>query len=147
MLSRLLYPLVGSLALTLVTSPLTAQDRPYTEGSVWAISMIRATDGMQNDYLQSLATTWKRNQEEAKKQGLILSYHVLRTNASGPNDWDLLLMVEYKNWAALDGVTAKFDIINRATLGGADQERQLMTKRLEVRRIVGTKNAQELILK
>lgn len=147
MRSWLLVPLAASLILTVSTAPLSAQDRPYTEGTVWAITMVRATDGMQDDYLQNLATTWKRINDEAKKQNLIVSYHVIRTNASGPNDWDLLLMTEYRNWAALDGLSAKTDAITRGIIGGVDQNRALATKRLEIRRLLGTKNGQELILK
>ncbi|HUK20398.1 MAG TPA: hypothetical protein VLV45_02435 [Gemmatimonadales bacterium] len=124
-----------------------AQTRPYTEGSVWDISMIRTTDGMTDDYLRSLGQTWKRSLDEAKKQGLILSYKVIETTTSGPDDWDLLLMVEYKNWAAFDGLTDKMDPIWQKMMGNEDQQRQLMTKRLEVRHVLGDKSGQELILK
>jgi hypothetical protein len=102
---------------------------------------------MTDDYLRSLVTTWRRIQEEAKQQGLVLSYRVLSADASGADDWDLLLMVEYKNWAALDGIAGKLEPIERRVIGTEGQNRDLMTGRLQVRRIVGTKHAQELILK
>lgn len=75
------------------------------------------------------------------------SYKVLSTNASGPDDWDLLLMVEYKNWAAFDGIADKIEPIERKIVGDEDASRQLMTQRLEVRDIIGSKTAQELVLK
>ncbi|HUL48898.1 MAG TPA: hypothetical protein VLT79_02665 [Gemmatimonadales bacterium] len=124
-----------------------AQTRPYTEGSVWDISMIRTADGMADDYLRSLGTTWKRMLDEAKKQGLVLSYKVISASTSGPNDWDILLMVEYKNWAAFDGLADKMDPVEQKVIGNEDQQRQLMTKRLEIRHILGDKTGQELILK
>jgi hypothetical protein len=120
---------------------------PYTNGSVWSITTIRTTAGFGDDYLRSLATTWKRVTEEGKKQGLVLSYKILSGNPSGPDDWDLLLMVEVRNWAALDGLDEKFEAIQQKVVGGDDAQRQLSTKRLEVRRILGTKNAQEIFLK
>jgi hypothetical protein len=124
-----------------------AQGLPYTEGSVWSISMVRTTAGFRDDYLQSLTSTWKRINDEAKKQGLVLSYKVLSAAPAGPDDWDLLLLVEFKNWAALDGVNEKFEAIQQKVIGGQDAQRQLSTKRLEVRRILGGKNARELFLK
>jgi hypothetical protein len=120
---------------------------PYTTGSVWAISTIRTTPGFGDDYLRSLATTWKRVTEEGKRQGLVLSYKILSGNPAGPDDWDLLLMVELKNWAALDGLDEKFQAIQQKMVGGEDAQRQLATKRIEVRRILGSKNAQEIFLK
>ena len=134
-------------AIVLAPAYLGGQGRPYTEGSVWELTMVRTTYGMSDDYLRSLGTTWKHTLDEAKKQGLILSYKVLSTNASGPDDWDLLLMVEYKNWAVFDGLRDKMDPIERKVVGTEDQMRQLMTKRLDVRRILGGKTGQELILK
>jgi hypothetical protein len=124
-----------------------AQGLPYTRGTVWSVSEIRTTPGFENDYLKGLATTWKRTMDEAKKQGLVVSYKILSGNASGPEDWDLLLMVEVKNWAALDGLDEKFDAITQKTVGGEEPRRQLATKRLEIRRILGAKNAQEIFLK
>jgi hypothetical protein len=125
----------------------SAQQRPYTEGPVWFLTTVRTTAGFQDDYLRSLTTTWKRVIEEAKKQGIVVSYKVLSANASGPDDWDLLLMVELKNWAALDGIQDKFEPIEQKVVGAEGAQRQLATQRLEIRRILGSKNAQELILK
>ncbi len=122
-------------------------DAPYTQGSVWELSFIRLVPGMGDDYLKSLSSTWKATMDEAKKQGLIVSYKILGGEAAGPDDWDLLLMVEFKNYAALDGAEAKFRAIEARIVGNADQTRTLMTKRLEVRRILGGKLTQELILK
>lgn len=124
-----------------------AQGLPYTRGTVWSVSEIRTAPGFEDDYLRSLATTWKRSMDEAKRQGLVVSYKILSGNASGPEDWDLLLMVEVKNWAALDGLDEKFEAITQKTIGGEEPRRQLATKRLEIRRILGAKNAQEIFLK
>jgi hypothetical protein len=144
---RTILSAAGLAIIALAPAALRAQGRPYTDGSVWDITMVRTTDGMTDDYLRSLGTTWRRTLDEAKKQGLVLSYKIIATGTSGPNDWDLLLMVEYKNWAAFDGLADKMEPIERKIIGTEDQTRELMTKRLEVRRILGDKTGQEVLLK
>ena len=139
--------LLVAIALTVASiSSAFADERPYTDGSVWDLSMIRTTDGMGDTYLESLQKNYKPVLDEAKKQGLILSYKIIGTTNSGPDDWDLLLMVEYKNWAALDGLSEKFEAIQRKIISKKD-ENKLMESRLQVRRFVGSKNGQEIILK
>ena len=147
LLAALCAPLVSAPVALRAQGAQAAPARAYTEGSVWDITMIRATAGMEDDYLKSLGTTWKPILEEAKKQGLVLSYKVLSANAATADDWDILLMVEYKNWAVFDGISDKFNAIERKIVGTEDQSRQLMTQRLNVRRIIGSKTGQELILK
>jgi hypothetical protein len=145
--ARLGLALVTLASIALSPGAAVAQTRPYTEGSVWFLTMIRTTPGFEDDYLRSLASTWKRISDEGKKEGIIVSYKILSGNAVGPDDWDLLLMVELKNWAAIDGITDKFEAIQKRVVGGEEAQRQLATKRLEIRRILGSKNAQELFLK
>jgi hypothetical protein len=146
-LSALLMTLGAALAAEPAPPSPGASDAPYREGPVWELSFIRVVPGMGDDYLKSLSATWKRSMEEAKKQGLVVSYKILGANAGGADDWNLLLMVEYRNWAALDGLDAKFRAIEARIVGDPDQMRTLMTKRIEVRQILGGKIAQELILK
>ena len=65
----------------------------------------------------------------------------------GRDDWDVMILVEYKNWAAFDGLTAKYDAIAGKIIGPEDKQVQLMTKRADVREIVGNKVMQELTIK
>lgn len=65
----------------------------------------------------------------------------------GRDDWDVMFMTEFKNWAAFDGITAKFDAIAGKIIGSEDKQVQLMTKRTETREIIGNKTMQELIVK
>jgi len=52
-------------------------DAPYTEGPVWAITMVKTKPGMGDDYLKTLAKIYKSTNDEMKKQGLIMDYKVL----------------------------------------------------------------------
>ncbi len=122
-------------------------DAPYTEGPVWNITMVKAKAGMGDEYLKSLAKTLKLSLEEAKKQNLILDYKILLGNAATPQDFDILLMVESKNMAALDNTREKFDPIARKIVGTTDQQQAMAVKRLDIREIMGSKLMREITLK
>lgn len=141
-LAVLLIALMGVVSLSA-----GAQDKPYTEGSVWAITFIRVKPGMFDVYMRDVLPMRKKINEEARKQGLMLSSRVLSGNANGRDGWDVMLMDEYKNWAAFDGLSAKFDAIMSKVVGTEDKQVQVMTKRTEVREIMGDKVMQELIPK
>lgn len=137
-------PSASSAATTTATSASTA---PYTEGSVWEITLIHVKPGMGDDYLKGLAKNLKATLEEEKKQGLIVSYKVLLGDASTPGDFNIMNMVEYKNMAALDNLREKTDPIATKLLGSEDQMRQNAMKRAELREIIGNKTMREITLK
>jgi hypothetical protein len=122
-------------------------DAPYTEGPVWNITMVKAKSGMTDEYLKGLAKTLKGTLDEAKKQNLVLDYKILLGNAATPQDFDILIMVESKNMAALDNGREKFDPIARKVVGTTDQQQTMAVKRLDIREIIGTKLMREITLK
>jgi len=122
-----------------------AQDKPWSEGTVWTVTMIRVKPGMFDVYMRDLLPMRKKINEEAKKQGLVLSSHVLAGNASGRDDFDVMLLEEYKNWAAFDGLTAKYDAMMRSVVGPEDKQVQIMTKRNDVREVMSEKVMQEIV--
>jgi hypothetical protein len=124
-----------------------AQDKPYREGAVWSVSFIKVKPGMLDVYMRDLAVQRKKLMDEAKKQGLIVSEKILVGNSNGRDDWDLMLMVEYKNWAAFDGLSEKFDALALKLIGSEEKQVQLMVKRADVREILGDKTLQELVFK
>ena len=122
-------------------------DAPYTEGPVWAITMVKTKPGMGDDYLKTLAKIYKSTNDEMKKQGLILDYKVLLGDNANPQDFDILLMVEFKNMAAFDNQREKADPIADKILGSEDVRRQGAIKRMEIREIMGNKLMREVTLK
>ncbi len=122
-------------------------DAPYTEGPVWGITMVKTKPGMGDDYLKTLAKIYKSTNDEMKKQGLIMDYKVLLGNDANPQDFDILLMVEYKNMAAFDGLREKADPIADKILGSEEVQRQGAIKRMEIREIMGNKLMREVTLK
>lgn len=79
--------------------------------------------------------------------GLIVSERTLSGSAMGRDDWDLMLMVGYKNWAAFDGLSAKFDALALKVVGSVKKQLQSTVRRIETREILGEKTLQEIVLK
>jgi hypothetical protein len=122
-------------------------DAPYTEGPVWSIIMVRTKPGMEDDYLKKLAKIYKATNDEEKKQGIIMDYKILFGAASSPHDFDILIMTEFKNMAAFDGLREKEDPIANKIIGNADVQREGAVQRMEVREILGDKLMREITLK
>jgi hypothetical protein len=102
---------------------------------------------MTNDYYRNLADNWMKMNEAAKKEGLVLSYKVLYGPAANTEDWDIMLMIEYKNMAAMDGMAEKMEALSGKLLGSQDTRRTGAVKRNEIREILGGKLVREIILK
>jgi hypothetical protein len=124
-----------------------AQDRTYKNGSAWAVSFVQVKNGMGRDYLNSLKTTWKAVQDEAVKQGLILSYKILEGSASNPDDWQIMLMVEYKSLASMEGNEDKWDAIQSKVVGNEEDQKKLRELRVNMRTMYGSKMMREVIYK
>ena len=141
--------LIGSLIVSLLlvgVSVFAQVSRPYRNGSVWSIGFIRMKPGMETAYLNYVATDWKRDQEALKKDGLILSYKVLQTEAHGSGDWNLMLLTEYKDMATMEANEAKEDALYQRTVGPDDKQRQGYRERLEIREVMAGRLAREIVL-
>lgn len=132
---------------TVASLPALADDHSYTEGPVVNVARIRTVDGHFDDYVKWLDTTWKSMQEAAKKAGYIVSYEVLANEPRGPEDADILLVVTYKNWAALDGALAKGDAISKQVEGSIAAATQSERDRAKIRTVLGSSTMQKLELK
>jgi len=147
MKTKLLTAVIAAFALTTASLSLAQSDAPYTEGPVWAITMVKTKAGMGDDYLKMLAKIYKGANEEAKKQGIISDYKILVGDASSPQDFDILLMQQFPNMAAMDGLRDKLDPIDKKIAGSLEAQRQGAVKRMEVREIMGNKLMREVTLK
>jgi len=78
---------------------------------VWALEFIKVKPGTFGPTMVYLDDNWIRARAEAKRQGAVLTYNrvaderrvLIPADESNNNDWDILLMTEYKNQAAYDG--------------------------------------------
>jgi len=124
-----------------------ADGRHYNDGPVVNVAAIRTVDGHFDDYMQWLATTWKKQEEAAKKAGLILSYRVLIVEARAPGDPDIFLVTEFKNWAALDGLGSKLDAVSAGVEGSIEKANQSEVDRGKIRTVLGSQTMQTADLK
>jgi hypothetical protein len=120
---------------------------PYNEGPVWTLTMIKTKTGLADEYLKQITGTVKPVYDEEKKQKIILDYKILNGEASSPQDFNIVILVEYANWAAFDHLRDKMDPIVEKVMGTEDQRSATAVKRLEIREILGTKTMREITLK
>jgi hypothetical protein len=135
------------LGLTGLSTAVYADGRDYNDGPVVNAAYIRTAAGHFDDYMRYLATTYKREQEALKKAGLILSYRVLVTQPLNPSDPDIILVTEFKNWAALDHLGGKVDAIDAQLEGSVDASNKGTADRDKIRTILGARTSQEAVLK
>ncbi len=146
---KLRRTLIGSLILLVLIvgiSVFAQVNRPYHNGSVWSIAFIRMKPGMETAYLNYLAGPWKANQEAAKKEGLILSYKIIGVEGHSPNEFNLMLMTEYKDLATMEANEDKGDALAQKMVGNDEKQMQGYKDRSEIREVMGNRLAREIVL-
>lgn len=143
---RLLCAMGALLAVTL-SAPAFADGKHWNDGGVINVAYIRTVDGHFDDYMAWLATSWKQQQEAAKKAGLITNYHVFVVEAHSPSDPDVILVTDFKNWAALDHLGSKLDAVATKLEGSVEKANQSEAARAKIRTVLGAETMQEALLK
>jgi hypothetical protein len=146
-ISRILCAMGAVLSIGSLVTVAYADGRDYNDGPVQNVSFIRTIDGHFDDYMHWLATTYKKQQDAAKAAGLITSYQVLVSQPQGPHDADIILVTEYKNWAALDHLGSKFDQVLAKVEGSVDAANKSEADRSKIRTVLGSQTVQVAELK
>ncbi len=120
--------------------------RPFHEGSVWAIGFIKMKPGMETAYLNYVAGDWKRQQEALKKDGQIMSYMVVTTSSHGTNDWNIMLMTEYKDLSTYEKSLEKTDMLMQTVIGNDEKQMQGYRDRLQIREVLQDRLGRQIIL-
>jgi hypothetical protein len=124
-----------------------APKRPFHDGPVWDITFVKAKPGLGLNYMNWLATEWKTEQEALKKAGLILNYMVIETESHNPNDFDLMLLVEFKDLATMEANQDKAEAVANQALNSNDQKMIAgYQERASWREVIGNRLAREIIL-
>ena len=140
--------LYGLVVFLLLLAPALFAQEHYTEGPIWRIQLIRVKPTHMDEYLTSLRQSTKPMYEEEKRQGLVLDYKVFfKETKNSPEDWDICVAIQFKNYAAMDGLAAKGEAVRDKILGGKAPAQQLSEKRAEIREIVSSELLQEVFLK
>lgn len=151
-----------SLARTLLVSLLigstavaSAQDEPdsFNTGSVYRVSMVRTDANSRQEYLEQLAKMYIPVMEAAKKEGLIKSYTILTGDFANEEDYNVLMLTEFANLAALDDTPeqeAKWKTVResvRSKMGGKPASDAIRDSYHGMRTMVGNKIMRQEILK
>jgi hypothetical protein len=124
------------------------EGRDYKSGSCWVILFVRVLPPAETVYFNYLADGWKKQQEALKQAGVILSYRVMHTNMVHKNDYNVLLMTEYKDRATLDEAQqGAYDAIGRQISGSDEKVVLAFRERAGMRTLLGGKITKEVILR
>jgi hypothetical protein len=146
-ISRILCAMGAVLSLGSLATVAYADGRDWNDGPVQSVTFIRTVDGHFDDYMRWLATTYKKQQEAAKAAGLITRYEVLVAQSHNPQDADIILITEFKNWAALDHLGSKLDQVSAKVEGSVDAANKSAADRAKIRTVLGSDLAQVAELK
>ncbi len=133
--------------LSTLTGVAFADGKDWTDGPIVNSAYIRTVDGHFDDYMHWLATSYKKQQEAAKAAGLITAWRVLVVEARSPTDPDIILVTEYKNWAALDHLGGKLDSVSTKLEGSVEAAAKAEADRGKIRTVLGSRTMQEAVLK
>jgi hypothetical protein len=90
-------------------------------GTVSRVTLIRIKPGHADMFWQDVRQHSLPIWEEQKKRGLITDYSVsTKTTTENSDDWNVALVVSYKNWAALDTFGPRNDSLTRVHYGSAE---------------------------
>lgn len=121
------------------------KDSPFTDGTVYRLTTVRTGANSQIEYLKQLDQYWYPSMVKAKQAGLIEDFHILRSHAANAQDYDILMIVEFKNLAALDPdpeLDAKWEALHESMrpAGGNEQQMKAFYTALDANRdILGDK--------
>ena len=143
--TRFLVPVVCFSFMLIATA--AAQDQ-YTEGGITRVTLVQILPGHFNAFMDDLKTNIRPIWEEQKKAGLIERYQIfLNQTKANADDWDIGVTISYKNFAALDGLEQKVFDIRMKQYGDKNKEQQVIDKRVQNGRVVGSILTRDITLK
>jgi hypothetical protein len=144
---RKLVQLVFGLSVFLLAAPVMPQEY-YTESAISRVILLKIKPGRFNAFMEDLRDNARPVWEEEKNQGLIMDYKVyLNSTADSPEDWDVAITLQYKNYAALDGLAAKVQELTLKHYGSKGARQGALEKRVENAEVVGSRLMREITLK
>jgi hypothetical protein len=120
--------------------------KPYHPGTVWDITFVRVKPGMDDRYMRYLADEWRREQEGLKNAGYILDYKIIQTESHGPQDYNVILMTQFKDLATLEANEDKMEALSQQMFGGMPKIESGYEDRASYREIMADRLGREIIL-
>jgi hypothetical protein len=135
-------------ATLLAAIPASAQSPNFDPGPVWRVTYYHIKPGQADAFWKDFRENTKPIFEEFKKAGLILEYKTFTNPVTDhPNDWNVAISVSYPNYAALDQLAAKGASIANKHYGSRDAALAAGKKIEDVREVIASHLAREVISK
>ena len=138
--------LIAAAVLCVVPMLASADERPYKQGPVTALTYVKIEPGRFDDYMAFLGGSYRKSMEESMKAGLVTSWHIYSTTPRNPNDPDLILAVTYPNMATLDR-NDEFDAISQRVAGAFAAQNKAFAERGSMRKVIGGDLVREMVLR
>ena len=134
---------------TLLTAlPALAQNPNYDLGPVWRVTYYKLKPRQGEAFWKDFRENLKPSYEALKKEGLISDYKVWNNvTLDGPHDWDVAVGLTIPNWATIDQLDAKAATIVAKHYGSREAMIEAGKKRNEIRTVVASKLAHEVMPK
>jgi hypothetical protein len=125
-----------------------AQSPNYNVGPVWRVTYFHIKSAQTDVFWNDVRQHGKPVLEEQKKQGLISDYKFYTNPVlNNPGDWDVAVAILYPNWAAIDQLAAKAFTIAEKHYGSREAMNDAARKREDIREVVASHLAREVMLK
>lgn len=130
----------------IAATPASAQDntRNWQQGSVWTVAYVRTKPGQFNAYINDLSNVWRAFLEAQKADGDVLSYKMLSVTSPRDGEADLVLLVEFKDFATFDRTPDYFDQMTDRIMGSLENLREANIDRGALRDLMGGLIAREI---
>ncbi|MGA9494880.1 MAG: hypothetical protein ACLPZJ_20515 [Terriglobales bacterium] len=135
-------------ATLLTTLPALAQNPNYDPGPVWRVVYYKLKPGQGDPFWKDFRENLKPSYDALKKEGIINDYKVwTNSTTDSPQDWDVALALMFPNWAAIDQADAKASTIIAKHYGSREAMIEAGKKRNDLREVVASKLAREVMPK
>jgi hypothetical protein len=146
MKNALWAPLLVAMLLSAI--PAHAQSPNYDVGQVWRVTYYHIKPGQGEAFWKDIRENMKPVYDSLKKEGMISDYKVwTNVTTDSPGDWDVAVGLMVANYAAIDQLDAKAATMVAKHYGSRDAMIEAGKKRNELREVVASKLAREVMPK
>jgi hypothetical protein len=136
------------IAILLTAIPACAQNPNFEAGPVWRVTYYHIKSGQGDAFWKDFRENTKPIYEEFKKAGLISDYKVFTNPVTDhPGDWNVAISISYPNYAALDQLAAKGATIANKHFGSREAAIAAGKKLDEIRDVIASHLAREVVPK
>ena len=135
-------------AVLLTAFPSSAQSPNFDPGPVWRVTYYHIKSGQADAFWKNFRENTKPIYEEFKKAGLISDYKTFTNPVTDhPGDWNVAISISYPNYAAMDQLAVKGATIAAKHYGSREAMLEAGKKLNDVREVVASHLAREVMPK